>query len=113
VKGNPVLQIVRYDRQLEPRAEDIAADLMGWLAREGYTIFSTLVVHALGQAMTINVYHRDGPDPYVLHHPAFPLGGLRETIYLLPDGDAMDELLLRAQQMVAALMTIAARRQMS
>ncbi|MGC8798789.1 hypothetical protein [Chloroflexus sp.] len=108
-----MLQIVRYDRQPEPRAEDIAADLMGWLAREGYTIFSTVVVNALGQSMTIDVYHHDGPDPYVLYHPAFPPGGLGETIYLLPDANAMDELLQRAQQMVAVLMTIIARRQMS
>ncbi len=108
-----MLQVVRYDHQPEPRAADIAADMAGWLMREGYAIFSTLVVNAAGQSMTIEVYRRDGADPYVLYHPAFPPGGLRATLYLLPNADAMDDLLQRAQQMVATLMTIAARRQSS
>ncbi|WP_298819978.1 hypothetical protein [Chloroflexus sp.] len=106
----PTLQVVRYDRQPESRAAMIAADMTGWLEREGYTIFSTLVVNAAGQSMTIEVYRCEGDDPYALYHPAFPPGGLRATLYLLPDACAMDELLQRAQQMVAMLMTMAVRR---
>ncbi len=105
-----MLQVVRYDRRPELRAAEIAADMAGWLAREGYEVFSTLVVQAAGQSMTIEIYRRDGDDPFVLYHPAFAPGGLRAALYLLPHADAMDELLQRAQQMVATLMTIAAQR---
>lgn len=105
-----MLHVVRYDRQPEPRSAAIAADMAGWLTSEGYAIFSTVVVNAAGQSMTIDVYHRDGPDPYALYHPAFPPGGLRATLYLLPDAHAMDDLLQRAQQMVAILMASAAKR---
>ncbi|MDN5272552.1 hypothetical protein QTO31_11275 [Chloroflexus sp. MS-CIW-1] len=105
-----MLQVVRYDRRPEPRAAEIATDPAGWLAREGYEVFSTLVVQAASQSMTIEIYRRDGDDPFVLYHPAFSPGGLRAALYLLPHADAMDELLQRAQQMVATLMTVAAQR---
>lgn len=105
-----MLQVVRYDRAPEPRAAVIAADMEAWLAQEGYERFSTFVVQAAGQSMTIEVFCREGSDPFALYHPAFAPGGLRPTLYLLPNVDAMDELLQHAQQMVATLMTIAAQR---
>lgn len=104
------LQIMRYDRKPEPRAAVIAADWRGWLAAEGYTLFSSLEVNAAGGQMQIDVYRRAGADPYALYHPGFRPGGLRETLYLLPDADAMDNLLQRAQQMIATLLTVEARR---
>lgn len=103
------IQVIRYDRRPEPRAAAIAADWAGWLAREGYAIFSSAEVNAAGLRTQIDIYRRAGADPFALYHPAFAPGGLRESLYLLPDEHAMDELLQRAQQMVAVLLTVAAR----
>ncbi len=105
-----MLQVIRFDRCPEPRAALIAADMAAWLESEGYAPFSTLVVNAFGQSLTIEVYQRDGVDPFALFHPAFPPGGLRATLYLLPDATAMDNLLQRAQVMAATLMAAAAQR---
>jgi hypothetical protein len=105
-----MLQITRYDRQPEPRAEAIRADWRGWLAQNGYSIFSSLEVNSSGMAMLIEVFKREGSDPYVLYHPDFRPGGLRATLYLLPDAEAMDNLLQRAQVMLATLMAVEARR---
>jgi hypothetical protein len=104
------IQVVRYDRTAEPRTASIQADWQGWLQNEGYALFSSLEVNAAGQRTQIDVYRRTGPDPYVLYHPDFRPGGLRATLYILPDADAMDNLLQRAQQMLATLLTVEARR---
>ncbi|NJM06090.1 hypothetical protein HC891_07625 [Candidatus Gracilibacteria bacterium] len=104
------LQIMRYDRRPEPRADEIRADWQAWLTRNGYTLFSSAEVNAAGLRTQIDSYRRNGTDPYVLYHPAYPPGGLRATLYILPDADALDNLLMRAQQMVATMMTVEARR---
>jgi hypothetical protein len=105
-------QVVRYDRRPDVRAAIIAADWLAWMRQAGYAIFSSAEVNAAGLSMVIDVYRRDTPgiDEYALYHPDFPPGGLRATLYLLPDADAMDEMLQRAQVMVATLMTAEARR---
>lgn len=107
----PTLQVIRYDRRPEPRAASIAADWRAWLTQEGYTLFSSAEVQAAGQQMVLHVYRRaPGPDAFALYHPGFRPGGLRESLYLLPDENAMDEMLQRAQHMVATLLTVEARR---
>jgi hypothetical protein len=105
-----MLQITRYDRQREPRADAIRADWRGWLAQNGYTIFSSLDVNSAGLSILIEVFKREGSDPYVLYHPDFRPAGLAQTLYILPDADAMDNLLQRAQMMLATMMAVEARR---
>jgi hypothetical protein len=105
-----MIQIMRYDRRPEPRAGEICADWRGWLGRNGYTIFSSLEVNSAGMAVLIEIFRGAEPEPYVLYHPSFRPAGLRETLYLLPDEDAMENLLQRAQVMLATLMATEAKR---
>ena len=105
-----MLQIMRYDRRPEPRTAEIRDDWRDWLARNGYTIFSSLEVNSAGMAMLIEIFRGAGPDPDALYHPSFRPAGLRETLYLLPDEDSMDSLLQRAQVMLATLMATEAKR---
>lgn len=103
------MKVLRWDKQAEPRRDEIRADWRLWAEQNGYKRLRSVPLSVGELSITFEVFKHedeDQKDAYLLYHPR--IGGAKNTksLSIFPDADTLESALESSRQMARRLMAV-------